>query len=113
MSVLEIRSYVIRPGLDAQFRRVMQDESLPMLEGAGHDVVAFHACLHTPLAFVLMRAYRDLAHRNESQEQFYSSDAWRNGPRPAVLDCIEVYTSVIIGSDDTLLANLRRCWNKG
>ena len=29
-----------------------------MLQGAGHDVVAFHVCLHMPHAFVLMRAYR-------------------------------------------------------
>lgn len=96
MSVVEVRSYAIKPGMAAQFTCVMHEQSLPLLTAAGTDVLAFHACLHAENSFMLLRAYRDLSHRNESQEAFYASAAWRNGPREAVLSCIDTYTSVVI-----------------
>lgn len=107
MSVLEIRIYTIRQGMTAQFARVMEQVSLPMLKDAGIDVVAFRPCLDGPQSFTLLRAYRDLAHHGESQARFYASDAWHSGPRQAVLDCIEVYSSVVIDADAPLLASLR------
>ena len=96
MSVLEVRSYVVKPGMAAQFTRVMHEQSLPLLKAAGTEVVAFNASLHADGSFMLVRAYRDLPNRAESQEAFYASDAWRDGPRQAVLACIETYTTVVV-----------------
>lgn len=106
MGVLEIRSYTIRPALVAQFAHLMRQQSLPLLERAGTDVATFCACLDGPQSFVLIRAYRDLAHRSESQQQFYDSDAWRNGPRQAILDCIAATTDAVIEADAQLLIGL-------
>ncbi len=108
MSVLEIRSYTIKQGRETQFAQLMRTQSLPLLRQAGTDVVAFINCLDSPLAFVLMRAYRDLADREDSQARFYGGDAWRLGPRQAVLDCIDNYTNVVLEADDRLLASLRQ-----
>jgi hypothetical protein len=108
VSVLEIRSYTIKQGHETQFAQLMRTQSLPLLRQAGTDVVAFIACLDSPLAFVLMRAYRDLADRDDSQARFYGGDAWRLGPRQGVLDCIDNYTNVVLEADDRLLASLRQ-----
>lgn len=110
-----MRVYTIRQGMNAQFKRVVEQVSLPLLRQAGTDIVAFRACLDGPHIFTLLRAYRDLAHLGDSQQRFYDSHAWRHGPRQAVLDCIETYTSAVIDIDETLLASLRssRAQGKG
>ena len=112
-SVLEIRSYTVKAGRADEFAHLMKSQSLPLLKAAGTNVVGFRPSLHAPDAFVLMRAYRDVGQRSESQDQFYGSDAWRYGPREAVLDCIDTYTSIVIDADDYLLAGLRRNHVKG
>lgn len=40
---------------------------------------------HDVDGFVLIRAYASAAERAERQDAFYGSDAWRQGPREAVL----------------------------
>lgn len=106
--VLEIRSYTLHPGTQAQFDRLFHEQALPLLLAAGTDVVTARPSLHDPASYVLMRAYASVADRGQSQDQFYGSAAWRDGPREAILACIAHYTSVIIEADAALLASLRR-----
>jgi NIPSNAP len=105
--VVEIRSYTLKPGTAAAFERLFLEQALPLLRAAGTDVVAARASLHEPDAYVLMRAYPSLAAREHSQDQFYGSAAWRDGPREAVLACIEHYTTVVIEASPALLGSLR------
>jgi hypothetical protein len=42
-----------------------------------------------------------------SEASFYGRDEWRLGPRPAILACIEAYTSIVIEMDDATIAGLR------
>lgn len=104
--LLEIRSYTIKSGRSGEFAALMIAQSLPLLNAAGMNVVAFRRSLHEQDSFVLMRVYRDLAHRQESQDRFYSSDAWVQGPRALILDCIACFTSVVIEASPMLLASL-------
>jgi hypothetical protein len=39
-----------------------------------------------------------LEHRKESQEAFYGSDEWINGPEKAIMDCIDAYNTVVVDS---------------
>lgn len=107
-ALVEIRSYTLKEGMATEFAQVMRQQSLPLLRAAGMDVVSFSQSLQDADLFVLMRAYRDLDHLTHSQDQFYGSDAWRHGPREAVLACIENYMSVALQADGHLLAGLRR-----
>lgn len=107
-AVLEIRSYTLKPGLAFQFGEVMRQHSLPLLRKAGMDVLAFKQSMQSADVFVLIRAYSDLARLTESQDLFYASDEWRDGPREAVIGCIENFTSAVIEANDDLLAALRR-----
>jgi hypothetical protein len=105
---VEIRSYNLKPGTRERLHQMMAEQALPMLARWGVDVVACGASLHDHDSYYLMRAYPSLAAREQSQDAFYGSDEWRNGPREPILALIESYTSVVIELDDTTLQSLRR-----
>ncbi|MGH8176648.1 MAG: NIPSNAP family protein [Steroidobacter sp.] len=93
---VEIRSYTLQPGARASFGKTMSDEAVPMLRRWGVDVVAFGSSAHDEDSYYLIRAYRDLADRQRSQDEFYASAEWREGPRERILAPIVNYTSVVV-----------------
>lgn len=105
---VEIRSYSLKPGTRAAFDRLMSEQALPMLQRWKVDVVACGPSPHDDDSYYLIRAYDDLAHRQASQDAFYGSDEWRNGPREAILAPIESFTSVVLMLDDAAILALRR-----
>lgn len=94
--VVEIRTYKLKPGSGAAFHRIVVEESLPMLERWGVEVVAFGPSLDDEDSYVLIRAYPSLEERQRSQDAFYGSDEWRNGPREAIVSRIESDFSVVL-----------------
>jgi hypothetical protein len=105
---LEIRSYNLKPGTRSDFHRLMTEESLPLLQAWKIDAVAWGASLHDSDTYYLMRAFPSLEGREHSEDDFYGSPQWREGPREAVLALIESYTTVVIEVDDATLSGLRR-----
>ena len=93
---VEIRSYNLKPGTRAEFHRVASAESIPMLKRWGVDVVAFGSSPHNGDTYYLIRAYQSLADRQASQDTFYGSAEWRDGPRAAMVAPIVSYTSIVI-----------------
>jgi hypothetical protein len=47
-------------------------------------------------------------HRGAHEDAFYGSAAWREGPREAVLACIETDTDSVLTLDDATIDGLRR-----
>lgn len=94
--VLEIRTYRLKAGAGAAFHRVVVEESMPMLQRWGVDVVAFGPSLHDDDCYYLIRSYASLEELRRSQDEFYGSDEWRNGPREAVVSRIESDISVVL-----------------
>ena len=105
--ILEIRSYNLKPGRHERFRQLFEGQASPMLERAGIDVVAFGPSLHDENSWLLMRSFPSIGDRQASEEAFYGSREWREGPRAAVLDCIESYTTVVVELDSTTIERLR------
>ena len=105
--LVEIRSYNLRPGTRDQFHRLVLERSYPMLQRWGVDVVAFGPSLHDTDSYYLMRAYADLADRQASQDAFYGSSEWREGPREAIVSLIDSYTSVVVEMDEETIQRLR------
>lgn len=97
--LVEIRSYRLRPGTAAAFHRLVTERCVPLLQRWGVDVVAFGPSLDDDHAYYLIRAYPSLEELRRSEEAFYGSDAWRHGPRQAVLDRIDTYLSVVVEMD--------------
>jgi hypothetical protein len=54
-----------------------------------------------------IRAFDGLEHRETSQNAFYSSDAWREGPREAIVGQIETYVDMVLWLSEAALAELR------
>ena len=98
--MVELRSYRLKPGSGTAFHRLMAEQSLPMLERWGVDVIAFGPSLDDDddddELYYLIRGYASAAELQRSQDAFYGSDEWREGPREPVLALIESYLSVVV-----------------
>jgi hypothetical protein len=106
--LIEIRSYELKPGTRDEYDRLFREEAAPLLRQFEIDVVAVGPSTGDPNGCFLIRAFDDLDDREQSEEAFYSSPAWREGPRQPVLDCIVTYTDAVLELPDELVEALRR-----
>jgi ketosteroid isomerase-like protein len=105
---VEIRSYNLKSGTRDHFHQLFVQQALPMLRRWKVDVVAYGPSLHDKDSYYLMRSYASVEDRQRSEDAFYGSAEWREGPRTAVLAAIENYTTVVIHLDDATLRGLRQ-----
>ncbi len=105
---VEIRSYHLKSGSREEFHRLVCEESLPLLQRWGVDVVTFGPSPHDSDSYYLIRAYQDLEDRQKSQDAFYGSADWRQGPREAIVSLIENDISIVIEMDLAIVDALRR-----
>ena len=105
---IEIRSYNLKNGTHDEFHRLFIEEAFPMLKRWNVDVVAFGPSLHDENSYYLIRRYDSLAHRAESEDAFYGSDEWRQGPREAIIALIETYTEIVLELDEVTVRGLRK-----
>lgn len=96
MPVIEIRCYRLAPGRRDRFHQLVGRQSLPLMLDSGLDVLDFGPSLHDADGYVLIRAFRDLAHLEAAQAAFYASPAWRNGPREAIVALIASDSTVVM-----------------
>lgn len=106
-AVVEIRVYTLRPGTRDQFHARFVRESLPLLQRARIDVVAFGPSRHDADSYYLMRGFASLEARDAAEATFYDSPEWRDGPRAAVMAAIVTYTTAVIAVDASTLKGLR------
>ncbi|MGH8495750.1 MAG: NIPSNAP family protein [Gammaproteobacteria bacterium] len=106
--IVEIRSYNLKPGTRERFHRLFVEEALPLLQQWQIEVIAYGPSTHDADSYFLMRAYADNDERRTSEDAFYGSDEWREGPREAILDCIESYTTVVVPLDAATIEGLRK-----
>jgi len=108
--ILEIRTYRLRPGTRDEFVRLMRNVAVPLLTDAGIDTVRCGPSLvdedGNEEAY-LIRAFTDLQAHEAQETAFYGSDAWRSGPRDAIIGCIESYHSITIEATATAIDALR------
>jgi len=105
--VLEIRSYALKPGTRDRFHALVERDALPMLRRWNIDVVAYGPSLHDADSYYLMRAFSSVEERQRTEDAFYGSEEWRQGPREAVLAAIGSYTTAVTRVDDATLRGLR------
>jgi hypothetical protein len=71
-------------------------------------VVALGPSLHDENSYFLIRNFTSVDERQKQEDSFYNSDEWKQGPREAILACIDSYTTVVVEVDDATLAGLRK-----
>ena len=106
--VVEIRTYRLLPGTRDEYDRLFREEALPLLQRFDVDVVAAGPSIDDPNGYFLIRSFADLADREQREDRFYSSPEWREGPREAVIEKIEVYTDAVFDLDEATIEGLRR-----
>jgi NIPSNAP protein len=104
---LEIRSYNLKPDSRGEFHRLFMEEAMPLLKRWNVDVVSYGPSLHDENSYYLMRRYDSLDQREESENAFYGSDEWRQGPREAIIALIENYTEIVLELDEVTVQGLR------
>ena len=104
---VEIRSYNLKPGMREEFHRLFIEEAFPMLKRWNVDVVTYGPSLHDEDSYYLIRRYDSLDQREESENAFYSSDEWKQGPREAILALIENYTDIVFEMEEVTVEALR------
>jgi ketosteroid isomerase-like protein len=107
-SVVEVRSYNLKPGTRDRFHALFLSAALPMLHRWQVDVVAYGPSLHDADSYFLMRAFPSVEVRQKNEDAFYDSEEWIKGPREAILADIVSYTTVVITIDRATLAGLRQ-----
>ena len=106
--LVEIRSYNLKPGRRDEFHRLVLEKSLPMLKKWKVDLVAFGPSPHDDNSYYLIRSYKNLEDRQASQDAFYGSPEWKQGPRQAIVALIESDTSIVIDLEESVVDALRK-----
>jgi ketosteroid isomerase-like protein len=106
-AVIEIRVYTLKTGTRDRFHELFVRQSLPMLQRHHVDVVAYGASLHDANSYYLVRSFASLDERTRSEDTFYGSKEWTEGPRDEVLAAIETYSTVVVHVDEETLQALR------
>lgn len=86
---VEILTYTLKKGSGSDFHKIMTETSVPLHRNAGIEVVRFGNSLHDADSYFLIRAFDSVEHLENAQDEFYKSDAWRAGPREAIIERIE------------------------
>lgn len=107
MRVVEIRSYRLAPGSAERFHQLVHQQSLPLMQNWGIDVLAFGPSLGDGCDYYLIRAFADLAALEAQQTAFYASPGWRNGPREAIIALIESDHNVVMALSEVAIEALR------
>jgi hypothetical protein len=71
------------------------------------DVVSYGPSLHDKDSYFLMRAFEGIDARQKSEDAFYGSDEWIQGPRERILADIDSYTTIVVHVDEATLRGLR------
>ncbi|QWP75405.1 NIPSNAP family protein [Lysobacter sp. K5869] len=104
--LVEVRTYKLKPGHGERFVAAMA-AALPMVRASGMDVVAFGRSDHEHESFHLIRAYADRDELTAQQDAFYGSDAWKLGPRQALIDCLDDYLNTLLWLTPDSIEDLR------
>jgi hypothetical protein len=106
--IAEIFCINLKPGTGADFNKIYIEQSLPLQRRWKVDILSFGPSLHDQDSYLVIRRYKNLADRLQSQDSFYGSDEWKQGPREAILALIENYTTVVVPVNAALLAGLQQ-----
>lgn len=95
-AVIEIRSYNLKQGTRPQFHRLVSEEVMPLLTHYHIKVVDYGPSQHDSDSYFLLRTYPSAEAMQRSEEEFYNSADWVNGPREKILSLIVNYTTVVL-----------------
>lgn len=107
MTLIEIRTLILKPNAREEFQRTFIEEALPLLQRWDFDVVAHGPSPHDENTYYVIRRFENVSQRETMEDAYYASDDWRKGPREKILALIEIYLDVVFEVDDETVQGLR------
>jgi hypothetical protein len=98
-NIIEILTLDIKPGRRDEFHQVYVNQSLPLLKKWNFRVLAYGPSLHDDKSYYVIRAFRSLEDRQKSEDAFYNSDDWKQGPRDSIMGLVEHFAYVVVSVD--------------
>jgi hypothetical protein len=97
--VVEILTIEVKPGKRDQFHKIYESQALPLLRKWKFDVVAYGPSLHDDNSYYVIRSFASLDDRQKSEDAYYSSADWRNGPREAILAIVDHFAYTVLPAE--------------
>ena len=94
--ITEIRIYKLKENSSQTFNKVFTEQSLPLMKRWGINIVDYGFSLIDKESFYLIRNYVSIEQRKESQDAFYGSEEWINGPEKEIMSCIDTYNTTVL-----------------
>ena len=98
-NIIEILTLDIKPGGRDEFHQVYVNQSLPLLKKWNFRVLAYGPSLHDDKGYYVIRAFRSLEDRQRSEDAFYNSDDWKQGPRDAIMGLVEHFAYAVVSAE--------------
>lgn len=105
--IIEILLYKLKSGTGGEFFDIMQNLSVPLHKENGIDVIWHGQSMHDPDGYGLIRGFADMADLDAAESAFYASDAWKVGPREAIIARIDTATKIVIPMNADAVQGLR------
>jgi NIPSNAP len=97
--VIEILTLDVKPGQRDQFHKLYVTQSLPLLKKWNFQLVAYGPSLHDANSYYVIRVFKSLEDRQASEDAFYSSDDWKQGPRDAIPALVEHFAYAVVSAE--------------
>lgn len=94
--ILEILTLDIKPGRRDEFHRLYTSRALPLLRKWGFRVVAHGPSRHDADSYYVIRLFDSLEQRQSSEDAYYASDEWKQGPRSAILELVDHFAYAVV-----------------
>jgi len=94
--VLEILTLDVKAGQRDEFQRLYVNEALPLLRKWKFRVLAHGPSPHDADSYYVIRLFDSLGEREASENAYYGSDDWNNGPRRAILDMVDHFAWAVV-----------------
>jgi len=105
--ILDILCVQLKPGTRKEFDKIYREQVLPLLKKWNINVLAFGPSLHEEDTYLVVRYYKDLADRRQSQNAYYGSEEWQLGPRDQIMAYFENYLTAVVPANETLIEGYR------
>ena len=93
--LFELRQYQMKPGMKAEWLKLMEEEIIPLQVKKGMVIVGSFVGEEDENIYVWIRRFKDEAERKRLYKEVYENDHWENNLLPRVASCIEREKNII------------------
>ncbi len=93
--IVEVRSYRIKPGLRAEFIRILETRAIPALRTHGMMVLGPLLDIENPNKLVWLRSFPSLEDRDRMKAAFYEGELWKKELEAIVMPMIDSYDVIL------------------